>query len=113
MRAYRVYVGAIQGVAKKIQYSFCDPKMARVLVFSQTKPEGDFRVMKEAEQQTLSRREQAWLSNSRLCVAMKNASKSAEEAAQDMNRLMDILEQELKREKEALTDGNEAKAEAE
>ena len=106
MERYRIYVGDIQYVSAKIKYSFCDPTMSRMLVFSSAKPEGIFRIMKERETSTLSDRERLWLSQTRMCVAMNNASQSATELAQNMNELMDTLEEELKREKEELEYGN-------
>lgn len=106
MERYRVYVGAIQNLTQKIKYSFCDPKMARMLVFATRKPDGEFRIMTKKEQESLSEREGVWLSQTRFVVAMNNTSQTATEFAQSMNKLMDALEEELKREKEELIDGD-------
>jgi hypothetical protein len=107
MERYRVYVGCIQEVNAKIKYSFCDPSMARMLVFAERKPVGDFRIMTNSEQETLSAKEKAWLTNSRYIVAMNNTSRTANEFARSMSQLMDALEEELKKEKEAMNDGEE------
>ena len=107
MEKYRVYVGEIQGISNKIKYSCCDPKKARMLVFATKKPEGVFRAMKVAEEKELSEIERTWLSQVRFCVAMKNTTASAQEVAKNLNDLMDVLEKELQREKEALTNGAE------
>jgi hypothetical protein len=104
MENYRVYVGAIQNLDKKIKYSCCDPAMARMLVFDCQKPLGDFRIMKQREQETLSTKERTWLSNTRLAVAFDDASQSAIELSKNLNHLMDALEEELRKEKEAMTD---------
>lgn len=106
MENYRVYVGTIQNLSDKIKYSFCDPSMARMLVFSSKKPNGEFRVMKSKEQQTLSERERRWLGKARLEVALNNTSEVAKSFAVSMDQLMDALEEELKREKEAMNDGD-------
>lgn len=106
MENYRVYVGAIQNLDKKIKYSCCDPAMARMLVYAQIKPLGEFRIMTKKEQESLSERESVWLSKTRFVVAMNNTSQTATEFAQSMNKLMDALEEELKREKEELNDGD-------
>ena len=105
MEKYRVYVGEIQGISNKIKYSCCDPTMARMLVFSSRKPDGSFRVMTIREESTLSEIERSWLSQVRFCVAMENTSQSAQQVAKSLNELMDVLEKELQREKEALTNG--------
>lgn len=105
MKKYRVYIGAIQNLSNKTEYSFCDPLMARMLVFAERKPEGDFRIMTKSEQKTLSDKENTWLTKSRFGVAMNNASQTANEFAQSMSQLMDALEEELKKEKEAMNDG--------
>jgi hypothetical protein len=105
MERYRVYVGAIQNLTQKTQYSFCDPTASRMLVFSSRKPDGDFRVMRKYEQETLNKRESTWLSQVRFCVAMENTSRSAQEAAKNINCLLDALEKELQREKEAMPYG--------
>ena len=105
MERYRVYVGAIQNLTNKTKYSYCDPTMSRMLVFSSRKPYGDFRVMKSSEETTLSARESRWLTGARFSVALENTSQSAQEMARSMNELMDALEKELKKEKEAMTDG--------
>lgn len=106
MENYRVYVGTIQNLSDKIKYSFCDPSMTRMLVFSSKKPNGEFRVMKSKEQQTLSERERRWLGKARLEVALNNTSEVAKSFAVSMDQLMDALEEELKREKEAMNDGD-------
>lgn len=111
METYRVYVGAIQNVNEKTKYSCCDPSMARVLVFASKKPDGEFRVMKAKEQETLSARERNWLGKARLDVALNNTSEVAKSFAVSMDQLMDTLEEELKREKEAMNDGDQEKAE--
>ena len=111
MERYRVYVGTIQNVSEKIKYSCCDPSMARMLIFASKKPDGDFRVMKAKEQQTLSEREKSWLGKARLEVAFNNTSEAAKSLAFSMDQLMDVLEEELKREKEAMNDGDKEKAE--
>ena len=113
MKTYRVYVGAIQNLSNKNKYSFCDPSMTRMLVFADRKPEGDFRIMTKAEYETLSAKEKTWLSKSRFCVAMNNTSQTANELARNMNQLMDALEEELKKEKEAMNDGAERTDETE
>lgn len=105
MKTYRVYVGTIQNLNQKIEYSFCDPSMARMLVFADRKPMGDFRMMKKDEQDTLSEKESTWLSKSRFCVAMNNTSQTANEFAKNLSQLMDALEEELKKEKEAMNGG--------
>lgn len=105
MENYRVYVGAIQNLDKKIKYSCCDPAMARMLVYAQIKPLGEFRILKKNEQETLSEFEKGWLNKTRICVALENTGESAKKIAQSMNELMDALEEELKREKEAMDDG--------
>ena len=109
MEKYRVYVGEIQGISKEIKYSCCDPTMARMLVFASKKPDGVFRAMKPAEKKDLSEIERTWLSRVRLSVALQNTSQSAQDVAKNLNDLMDVLEQELQREKEALTNGAEYK----
>lgn len=109
MEKYRVYVGAIQNLTQKTKYSFCDPTRARMLVFATRKPDGDFRIMTQKEQETLSERESVWLSQTRLAVALNNTSQTATEFAQSMNKLMDALEEELKREKEGLENGGREK----
>jgi hypothetical protein len=111
MEKYRLYVGTIQNVDKKIKYSCCDPTMARMLVFASKKPNGEFRVMKEKEQQTFSERERKWLGKARLEVALNNTSEMAKSFSVSMDHLMDALEEELKREKEAMNDGEREKAE--
>ena len=111
MERYRVYVGAIQNVNEKIKYSCCDPTMARMLVFASRKPDGDFRTMKKSEEIDLSSREIKWLAGARLSVALANTSQSAKDAADSLNRLMDALEKELKKEKEAMTNGNQTNTE--
>ena len=111
MERYRVYVGTIQNVSEKIKYSCCDPSMARMLVFASKKPDGEFCVMKAKEQQTLSEREKSWLGKARLEVALSNTSEVAKSFAVSMDQLMDALEKELKREKEAMNDGDREKAE--
>lgn len=104
MGKYRVYVGAIQNLSVKTKYSFCDPSMARMLVFDSQKPLGDFRIIKVREQETLSPKERTWLSNTRLAVAFDDASQSAIELSKNLNHLMDALEEELRKEKEAMTE---------
>lgn len=113
MEKYRVYVGAIQNLDKKIKYSCCDPSMSRMLVFASKKPNGDFRMMKDNEQANLSKREREWLGKARLGVAMNNTSEVAKSLAFSMDQLMDALEEELKREKEAMEDGDKEKQSAE
>jgi hypothetical protein len=105
MEKYRVYVGSIQNVDEKNKYSCCDPSMARMLVFASKRPCGEFRAMKEHEQKTLSERERNWLGKARLEVAINNTSEVAKSFAVSMDQLMDALEEELKREKEAMNDG--------
>lgn len=104
MERYRVYVGAIQNVNEQIKYSCCDPFMARMLVFASQKPLGDFRIMKQREQETLSPKERTWIANTKLAVAFDDASQSAIELSKNLNHLMDALEEELRKEKEAMTD---------
>lgn len=111
MERYRVYVGAIQNVDEKIKYSFCDPSMARMLIFSSKKPNGEFRSMKLKEQKTLSEKEERWLGKTRLEVAINNTSEVAKSFAFSMDQLMDALEEELKREKEAMNDGENRREE--
>jgi uncharacterized protein YukE len=102
MERYRIYVGAIQNLTHKTKYSCCDPTMARLLVYSSKKPEGDFRMMKAKEEETFSAIERRWILNARLAEAFENTSQSAKEVARNMNELMDALEKELQKEKEAL-----------
>ena len=105
----RVYVGAIQNLNEKIKYSFCDPTMGRMLVLASKKPDGSFRAMTKKEHGSLSDKECIWLSQTRFVAAMNNTSQTetATEFAQNMNKLMDLLEEELRKEKEAMTDGTE------
>ena len=105
MEKYRVYVGAIQNLSEKTKYSCCDPSMARMLVYAQVKPLGDFRILKKNEKETLSDIEKRWLNKTRICIALANTGDTAKNIAQSMNELMDALEEELKREKEAMDDG--------
>ena len=82
-----------------------------MLIFASKKPDGDFRVMKAKEQKTLSIQERIWLGKARLEVSFKNTSEAAKSIAVSMDQLMDVLEDELKREKEAMNDGDKEKAE--
>ena len=104
MEKYRLYVGEYCQVNEKTKYSFYDPTTSRMLAFAKSKPGADFRVMKEADQKHLSTRERLWLSRTRLSVAMSNTSQSANELAHNMNKLMDVLEEELRKEREALNE---------
>lgn len=108
-KKYQLYVGLLQDIPENVEFSFYDSAKRRLFLLSTKKPSGKFAPVPRDLWGELTADESRWLLESCREVNRRWMKEHEKEAAQSANVLLDLFEEELKKEAQNAHEGENGK----
>ena len=96
---YRLYASIIQDVPAGIKYSCIAPNSKHLLIYSDSKPQGQMPFVEITANVKLSKEEERWLKDCKSDIAFLKEQKEQEKAIKEFNAFLDRCNDEIQKEK--------------